>query len=150
MEQGRDHARPPQFGRPYDRMGPTGRSGHVHGRPAPRNWKGGRNDGRGDGYPSPWDCSIHPDQKHHGFLPSLLCDVCKRIGHVATNCNMLAMAIYLDKYIKQSLLEEDKCKIESSWLSMWKEKLGQPQQSPAQVMNVYCTDLDISLDHLNP
>ncbi len=149
MEQGRDPDHPPLFGSPYDRIGPAGCSGRDHGLPAPRDWKGGHNDGRDDGRPSPWDCSIHPDQQHHGFLPGVQCDACKRIGHVATNCNMFAMAIYLDKYIKQSLSEEDKRKIESSWLRVWKEKLHQPQQSPTQVMKAYCMDPDISLDHLN-
>jgi hypothetical protein len=148
MEQGCDPDRPPQFGCPYDRMGPPGRGGCDHGHPAPRDWKGGHNNECDDGRPSPRDCSIRPDQQHCGFLPGVQCDTCKRIGHVTTKCDMLAMAIYLDKYIKQSLSEEDKRKIESSWLCMWKEKLGQPQQSPTQVMKAYCMDLDISLDHL--
>jgi hypothetical protein len=77
------------------------------------------------------------------------CDVCKQVGHVATNCDMLAMALFLDKYVKQSLSDEDKHKVESNWLRMYQEKLGQPQRPPSQVMKAYCADLDISLDLLD-
>jgi hypothetical protein len=60
---------------------------------------------------------------------------------------MLAMALFVDKYVKHSLSKDDRRKIESYWVGMWKEKLGQPQRSPLQVMKVYCTDLDISVGH---
>jgi hypothetical protein len=62
---------------------------------------------------------------------------------------MLAMALFLDKYVKHSLSEDDRHKIESHWVSMWKEKLGQPQCSPLQVMKVYCANLEILLGHLD-
>ena len=57
---------------------------------------------------------------------------------------MLAMVLFLDKYVKQSLSDEDKRKGESNWLHMYNKKLGQPQRSPSQVIKVYCADLDIS------
>jgi hypothetical protein len=55
----------------------------------------------------------------------------------------------LNKYIKTSLTD-DTCRIiESTWVARWKEKLGQPQQSPSQVMKAYCNDLDITSGHLD-
>jgi hypothetical protein len=62
---------------------------------------------------------------------------------------MLAMAIFLKKYVKQSISDEDKRKIESNWVRRWKDELGEPQRSPWQVMKAYCADLDISPDHLD-
>jgi hypothetical protein len=62
---------------------------------------------------------------------------------------MLAMAIFLEKYVKQSISNEDKRKIESNWVRWWKDELGEPQCSPRQVMKAYCADLDISPDHLD-
>ena len=62
---------------------------------------------------------------------------------------MLAMALFIEKYIKQSLSNKDQCKIELDWIGMWKNKLAQPQCLPSQVMKAYCSDLDITSDHLD-
>jgi hypothetical protein len=62
---------------------------------------------------------------------------------------MLAMALFVAKYTKQSLSNEDRRKIETDWLGMWKDKLAQPQRLPSQVMKAYCSDMDITSDHLD-
>jgi hypothetical protein len=62
---------------------------------------------------------------------------------------MLAMALFLERYLKQSLSGDDWHKIEVKWLCMWKEKLGQPQCFPTQVMKAYCLILDITSKHLD-
>ena len=62
---------------------------------------------------------------------------------------MLAMALFLDKYVRQSLSDEDKHKVELAWLRKHKDKLGLPQHPPSQVMKAYCADLDILSDLLN-
>jgi hypothetical protein len=67
----------------------------------------------------------------------------------ANVCNILALALLLEKYIKQFLSDDDRHKIESNWLCTWKDKLAQPQRSPTQVLKAYCTALDITMDHLN-
>ncbi len=61
---------------------------------------------------------------------------------------MLAIALFLDKYVKHSLSDNVRRRIESTWVDQWKEKLGQPQRSPTQVMKAYCANLDISSGHL--
>jgi hypothetical protein len=99
--------------------------------------------------PTARDRLICPDQHRRTFLPGVQCDACKRIGHVALTCDMLAMALFLEKYITHSLSNNDWCKIESNWLCMWKDKLAQPQRSPTQVLKAYCTALDITTDHLD-
>jgi hypothetical protein len=40
---------------------------------------------------------------------------------------MLAIALFLDRYIKRSLTDDARRTIESTWVAWWKEKLGQPQ-----------------------
>jgi hypothetical protein len=77
------------------------------------------------------------------------CNACKRLGHEAPSCDMLAIALFLDKYIKHSLSDDDRRRIELNWVDRWKEQLGQPQCSPTQVMKAYCADLDISSGHLD-
>ena len=150
MDHGRDQDRLPPRGRPYDRGSSAGRSGRDHGRPPPRDWNGpitGRDGGRPS--PSPRDRSIRPDRNRRGFLLHVQCDARKRVGHVATNCDMLAMALFLDKYVQQSLSVEDKKTVESTWLRKHKDRLGLPQHPPSQVMKAYCADLDISTDILD-
>ena len=62
---------------------------------------------------------------------------------------MLAITLFLNRYIKSSLPDNSRRTIESAWVARWKEKLGQPQRSPSQVMKAYCDDLDITAGHLD-
>ena len=61
---------------------------------------------------------------------------------------MLAIALFLDKH-KKTLTDVSRRTIESAWVARFKEKLGQPQRSPTQVMKAYCEDLDITSGHLD-
>ncbi len=96
VEQGQDH-----FRRLYERDGPAGRGGRGFDRD--RAGRGRRDFDRDGRRPSPRDRSIHPDLHRRSFLPGVQCEACKRIGHEASSCDMLAIALFLDKYIKQSL-----------------------------------------------
>ncbi len=90
-----------------------------------------------------------PDQRRCSFLPSVQCDVCKRIGHEANNCDMFAMALFVDHYTKASLTESDHSDIETKWLACWKERLGLPARTPRQVMRSYCDTINITPDTLD-
>jgi hypothetical protein len=81
-------------------------------------------------------------------MPGVICAACKRIGHEASSCDMLAIALFVDRH-KNQLSESEKTKIEDSWIARWKDKIGQPTRTPRQVMRAYCEDLDISPDHLD-
>jgi hypothetical protein len=141
VEQGQD-----RFRRPYDREGPAGRGGRGFDRDMAGR---GRGDFACDGRrPSPRDRSIRPDLRRCTFLPGVLCAACKRLGHEASTCDMLAIALFLDKY-KKTLPDDSRRAIESAWVARFKEKLGQPQRSPTQVMKAYCEDLDITSGHLD-
>jgi hypothetical protein len=141
IDQGQD-----RFRRPYDRDGPAGRGGRVFDRDVAGR---GRGDSACDGRrPSPRDRSIRPDLRRRSFLPGVQCAACKRLGHEASSCDMLAIVLFLDKH-KKTLTEDSRRAIESTWVARFKEKLGQPQRSPTQVMKAYCSDLDISLGHLD-
>ena len=141
VEQGQD-----RFRRPYDRDGPAGRGGRGFDRDIAGR---GRGDFARDGRrPSPRDRSIRPDLRRRTFLPGVQCAACKRLGHEASSCDMLAIALFLDKH-KKTLTEDSRRAIESTWVARFKEKLGQPQRSPTQVMKAYCDDLDITSGHLD-
>jgi hypothetical protein len=141
VDQGHDRSR-----RSYDRDGPAGRGGRGFDRDMAGS---GRGDFARDGRrPSPRDRSICPDLCRRIFLPGVQCAACKRIGHEASSCDMLAIALFLDKH-KKTLTDDSRRTIESTWVARFKEKLGQPQRSPTQVMKAYCDDLDITSGHLD-
>jgi hypothetical protein len=88
-----------------------------------------------------------PDQRCCSFLPDKQCDACKRIGHEAINCDMLALALFIECH-KQSLSDSERNEIESKWLVRWKERLGQPARTPRQVMHTYCNVMNITTNTL--
>jgi hypothetical protein len=153
LDQGRDRAdRDGHRDRDRDR-GPT-RSRREHDqrrdfgsrdrgtpRPGARGPFGGRNGDATQGR------SLRPDQRRRPFLPGVICAACKRTGHEATRCDMLAIALFVDRH-KERLSETEKSDIEATWLARWKDKVGQPTRTPRQVMRAYCEELDISADHL--
>jgi hypothetical protein len=136
VDQGQDHFHSSSGCCPYERDGPAGRGGCGFDRD--RAGCGRRNFDRDGGPSSPHDQSICPDRRRCSFLHGMQCNTCKHLGHKASICDMLAIALFLDKYIKHSLSDDDRHRIELNWVNRWKEQLGQPQHSPSQVMKVYC------------
>jgi hypothetical protein len=147
VDQGQDRFRSPSGHRPYDWDGPADHGGRGFDRD--KAGCGRCNFDRDGGQSPPRDRSIRPDQRRHSFLHGMQCDACKRPGHKASSCDMLAIALFLDKHVKHSLSDKDRCRIELNWVDSWKKQLGQPQRSPSQVMKAYCADMDISLGHLD-
>jgi hypothetical protein len=147
VNQGQDHFCSSSGRCPYERESPAGRGSHGFDRD--KAGHGCYNFDHDGGRSSPHDCSIRPDHRCGSFLHGVQCNVCKRLGHEASRCDMLAIALFLDKYVKHSLSDNDRCRIESKWVNRWKEQLGQPQRSPTQVMKAYCADLEISWGHLD-
>ncbi len=104
-----------------------------------------------------FDCRNHdppkgrfawPDKNRREFKPKVQCNACKRIGHEAATCNMLAIALFLDRY-KPDMSKADWSQLESKWLSWWKDRIGQPAWTPRQVMCTYCDMLNITPEHLD-
>ncbi len=135
-----------RFHRPYDRDGPAGCGGCGFDRDMAGRGRG--DSARDERRPSLHDWSIRPDLRRRTFLPGVQCAACKRLGNEASSCDMLAIALFLDKH-KKTLTEDSRRALKSTWVARFKEKLGQPQRSPTQVMKAYCSDLDISLGHLD-
>jgi hypothetical protein len=62
---------------------------------------------------------------------------------------MLAIAICLEGYMKNDLLATLCNAIEKEWLNCWKERLGNPNNAPCQVMQTYVEVLDITVAGLD-
>lgn len=89
-----------------------------------------------------------PDQCRRSFLPNKQCEACKRVGHEAVNCDMLALALFIERH-KKSLTDTARNEIELNWLARWRDRLGQPARTPRQVMRTYCDALNITADTLD-
>ena len=89
------------------------------------------------------------DRNRRPFLSDVQCDACGRVGHVAKNCDMLATAICLEKYMRHDLPSTTRDAIEKDWVAKWKERLGNPSRTPRQVMRAYVEDLDITVTSLD-
>ena len=59
-----------------------------------------------------------PDHNRRKFDPSIICDACKRRGHPASQCDLLAQAIFLTKYMKHSLTDLARGKLEEALLGV--------------------------------
>jgi hypothetical protein len=64
------------------------------------------------------------DQRHRPFLSDVQCDACKRVRHEAANCDILAVALFIDCYVKTDLSELQHRSIEEKWLARWKDRMG--------------------------
>jgi hypothetical protein len=99
------------------------------------NWYGNRKDCPPAG--TPQGRYNRPDQRCRPFKPGVQCASCKQLGHEATNSDMLAIALFINRYTKKELSETDRTDIKHKWLGRWKEKLGMPARTPPQVMQTY-------------
>ncbi len=110
VNQGQD-----RFCCPYERDGPAGRGGPGSNRD--RTGRGRHEFDRDAQRPLLRDRSICPDLRRRSFLPGVQCETCKHIGHEAASCDMLAIALFLNKYIKTSLTDNSRRTIQSTWVA---------------------------------
>ena len=81
-------------------------------------------------------------------MPNVICAVRKRCGCLASSCDMLAIALSIERHKKQ-LSESEKLAIKENWIAHWKDKVGQPARTPCQVMWAYCDNF-LRIPHLPP
>jgi hypothetical protein len=90
-----------------------------------------------------------PDRNRRPFLPDVQCAACKRVGHVAKHCDMLATAICLERYMKRDMSDSVRDAIKKDWLARWKDRLDNPDRTPRQVLHAYVEELDITVAGLD-
>jgi hypothetical protein len=82
-------------------------------------------------------------------MPGVQCNACKRVGYEAINCDMLALALFVEGYVKASQTDLARDYIKQRWLTRWKNRLGQSARTPCQVMRSYFDVLNITPDTLD-
>jgi hypothetical protein len=136
---GSEDAGYPDHGREDDYHG-------CHGRPLLSDGTSTHGHGRAPHGPG---CLARPDCNRRPFLPDVQCAACKWVGQVAKHCDMLATAICLERYMKHNMSPTLRNSIEKEWLDCWKERLGNPTQTPRQVLRAYVDELDITVAGLD-
>ena len=89
-----------------------------------------------------------PDHNYGPYHPDTICDACHCTGHVAANCNVLAIALFIKKY-KRDLSDDVKDRIETDWVVRWHSAISNPTKKPRRVMKTYLDLLDITVDDLD-
>ena len=89
-----------------------------------------------------------PDRNGGDLHPSMVCDACHRTGHVTANCDVLAIALFIEKY-KKDLSADMKDRIESDWLALWRGSLRNPNRKPRRVLKAYLDLMDMMMDNLD-
>lgn len=85
-----------------------------------------------------------PDKRHR-FDENVQCDACRRVSHMAISCDMLAICIFIDEYMRDHLNDRQRTQIMDAWMKRHREKLGRPRNGPRQVTRTYMEDLDLSM-----
>ncbi len=62
---------------------------------------------------------------------------------------MLASPICIKRYMKLDLSPQLRDSIEKEWLDRWKERLGNPSQTPRQILRACVEELDITVAGLD-
>jgi len=114
----------------------------THGTPKHPRDSGGRYQ-HGPGRLARFDCNRRP------YMKDEQCVACRRVGHVAKHCDMLATATCLEKYMKKDLSPSLRDQVEKEWLDRWKEKLDNAIRTPRQVLRSYVANLGISVSELD-
>ena len=88
-----------------------GRDSHGAQRQTPQEATRGFN--RRPTHDGPRGRYARPDHNRQLWYPDVTCAACKRRGHPAANCDMLAMALFLERY-NRSMSNADRDKIEAA------------------------------------
>jgi hypothetical protein len=81
--------------------------------------QGSRGSGRHSHNAPPHGRYIRPDRNRGAYLPDVTCDTCRQPGHVTANCNILAIALFIEKY-KKDMGADSKDKLEYEWVKRWR------------------------------
>jgi hypothetical protein len=64
-------------------------------------------------------------------------------------CDMLAQALYYEKYMKHSLNNATKERVDTAWLDCWRSLLRKPSRTPRTVMRIYLDKMDMRVEDLD-
>jgi hypothetical protein len=127
----------------------TSRPTHIQGFSVnyTRRQQGQQQQGLRRGPPNPTRRDSHPPRavpRHEAP-----CDACGKYGHPAARCDMLAMALFLQRYSRDrnnaAIIKE----AEERWVQRNKKFLPRDNRSPQTILANYCAELEFSEDQVD-
>ncbi len=96
-------------------------------------------------YPNPTAREVRPAHpKHHGP-----CEACGKYGHPAIRCDMLAMALFLQRYCKNRDNNDKLREAELRWIERNKPHLPRDDRTPRTILANYCAEMQFTEDHVD-
>ena len=74
------------------------------------------------------------------------CEACGKYGHPAVRCDMLGMALFLQRYCKDRANTDAIKESEQRWIERNKKFLPRDDRTPRTVLANYCAELQFSED----
>ncbi len=94
-------------------------------------------------------CKLDPTHCMHPNQPRIICEVCGKKGHSANTCDFLAMSVFLQWYLKNSIVTKDTiADAEHCWIDCWKDHSGSPTTMPSKVYQAFAEHSGLTLDQM--
>ena len=77
------------------------------------------------------------------------CEACGKYGHPAVRCDMLAMALFLQRYCKDRSHAETIRQNEHRWVERNKKYLPRDDRSPRLILANYCAEMNFTEDQVD-
>ena len=101
---------------------------------------------RGRSAPNPTSRASRPPQQPRHLAP---CEACGKFGHPASRCDMLAMAIFVNRYSRNRDNATAIREIEARWVERNKPHLPRDDRSPRTILANYCAEMDFSEEQVD-
>jgi hypothetical protein len=86
---------------------------------------------------------MRPDQ------PRVICDACSKKGHSANTCDFLAMLVFLQRYLKNGIVNKETIgDAEHHWVERSKDYGGYPGATPSKVYLAFVGHSSLTLDQM--
>ena len=86
-----------------------------------------------------------PQQPRHAAV----CEACGKFGHPASRCDMLAMAIFVNRYSRNRDNATALREIEARWVERSKPHLPRDERSPRTILANYCAEMEFSEEQVD-
>lgn len=77
------------------------------------------------------------------------CDACGKYGHPAARCDMLAMALFLQRYSQDRANSTTMKEAEERWVQRNKKFLPRDSRSPHTILANYCAEMEFTEDQVD-
>ena len=101
---------------------------------------------RGRSAPNP---ASRPPRQQQQPRHAAVCEACGKFGHPASRCDMLAMAIFVNRYSRNRDNATALRDIEARWVERNKPHLPRDERTPRTILANYCAEMEFSEEQVD-